>query len=142
MTRNYIRYTKEILEPLCKESISYAEVLKKLGLRLAGGNFANLQRNIDKFQIDISHMKHQASNQGKEVIAFDSLKKRESIKRRYIQQRQYCCEWCGISEWNDRPLTLELDHIDGNNRNNSIENLRLLCPNCHSQTNTFRNKHR
>ena len=50
------------------------------------------------------------------------------------------CEICGISDWNDKPLECELDHIDGNSSNHKLENLRILCPNCHSQTTTFRAK--
>lgn len=49
----------------------------------------------------------------------------------------YRCDMCYISEWMGNKLTLQLDHIDGDNTNNCIENLRLLCPNCHSQTPTF-----
>lgn len=52
------------------------------------------------------------------------------------------CSHCGISEWNGKPIVLELDHIDGDNRNNVLENLRVLCPNCHSQTPTFRGKNK
>lgn len=51
-----------------------------------------------------------------------------------------CCEQCGIDEWNGTQLSFELDHIDGNNYNNSLDNLRFLCPNCHSQTDTFRGR--
>ena len=51
-----------------------------------------------------------------------------------------CCEQCGINEWNGKHLSFELDHIDGNNYNNSLDNLRFLCPNCHSQTDTFRGR--
>lgn len=49
----------------------------------------------------------------------------------------YKCSACNISEWNGKELTLQIDHIDGNNKNNLIENLRYLCPNCHTQTDTW-----
>ena len=52
------------------------------------------------------------------------------------------CEECHITEWNGKPITIELDHIDGNRNNHSLENLKMLCPNCHSQTPTFRGKKR
>lgn len=62
------------------------------------------------------------------------------IKKNVIDKKGYKCETCGISEWQTQAICLELDHIDGNNKNNEIPNLRLLCPNCHSQTLTFRGK--
>ncbi len=65
-----------------------------------------------------------------------------ALKQYLINKNGYKCEKCGISDWCDEPISLHLDHIDGNSDNNRVENGRILCPNCHSQTETFsgRNK--
>ena len=78
-----------------------------------------------------------AWSKGKQLKSFDEVNiftKKEIL----IKERGYCCESCKLSSWLDKPITIELDHIDGNNKNNSKDNLRLLCPNCHSQTPTWR----
>jgi 5-methylcytosine-specific restriction endonuclease McrA len=62
------------------------------------------------------------------------------VKQRFLEKFAYCCQMCNISNWNNSPLTLELDHINGNHCDDRLENLRLLCPNCHSQTDTYKNK--
>lgn len=64
------------------------------------------------------------------------------LKKRLIAKGilEDICSKCSLIEWNGRPITLELDHINGDNKDNRLENLRILCPNCHSQTPTFRNK--
>jgi 5-methylcytosine-specific restriction endonuclease McrA len=66
------------------------------------------------------------------------------LKRRLIQEgiKNCKCEHCGIEVWNGKPLVMELHHVDGNSKNHYIDNLRLLCPNCHSQTDTFRAKNK
>lgn len=137
-----MKYTKEQLTDIILSSKSYSECLNKLNLRVAGGNYATLQRNIDRFNIDTSHMLHQASNQGKEFKLFGNLIKPSSIKKRLISELGHSCTKCKLETWLNKPITLELEHIDGNNRNNERSNLTLLCPNCHSQTSTWRNRKR
>ena len=66
------------------------------------------------------------------------LKKRDSIRKLLTEQRGYNCEICGIWEHNGKSITLQVDHIDGNPDNNLPKNVRLLCPNCHSQTDTYK----
>ena len=60
--------------------------------------------------------------------------------KRYLAEQKEGCWSCGVTEWNNKPLVLELEHIDGNSENNTEENLSLLCPNCHSQTDTYKGK--
>lgn len=142
MTRKYTRWTKALLEPIVMNSKSYAECLKRMGLVCTGGNYKNLQRNITLFQIDSSHMTHQAHNSGMEFKLFDELSKSSSIKTRLLKELGNVCQMCGNDEWLGHPIPLELEHIDGNNRNHHRKNVTLLCCNCHALTPTWRNRKR
>lgn len=63
--------------------------------------------------------------------------------RRYLAEKfGKKCSVCSITQWNNKDLVLEVDHKDGNHKNNSIKNLRLICPNCHSQTETYKNRNK
>ena len=67
----------------------------------------------------------------------------KSIVRKYlIGQHGYCCSVCSLETWMEQPIVLEIDHTDGNAYNNRPNNLRLICPNCHSQTKTFKNRNK
>lgn len=140
MKRKYRRHTKDTLEPIVLGSTSYAECLRKLEVVRAGGNYKHLQRLIDKFGISTDHFSGQAHNQGKELVPLEELTRTTPIKKRLIQRRGHRCEGCGLSQWLNLPITLELEHVDGNNRNNIEGNLQLLCPNCHSFTPTWRGR--
>lgn len=74
------------------------------------------------------------------AIEFKEINSRKSVKKYLIDKHNFC-KSCGIGpEYNGQPLTLELEHIDGDSSNNSLDNVCLLCPNCHSQTDTYRAK--
>ena len=66
------------------------------------------------------------------------------LKKRLIAEglKEHKCECCGVTEWNGKPAPIELDHINGNRHDNRLENLRILCPNCHAQTDTYRGKNK
>ncbi len=124
----------------------------KLGIASQGGNYKTLYKRIEANGIDISHFTGQGHNKGKtyirrnieeylsnaiEISSFD-LKKR--LLKEGILERK--CSCCGLTEWLGKPIPIELDHINGDNANNSLTNLRLLCPNCHALTDTYRGKNK
>lgn len=155
----YREYSKEWIEQLCKESTSFSEVLRKTGRR-GGGTIKLLKNKIFEWNIDISHFKGHAWNKGltcnldcrikgRAKYSLDEVFCRNSpvtqkMLRGYVKRNnliKYICTGCGSDgNWNGGIIPLELDHIDGDNTNNSIENLRYLCPNCHALTETYRGK--
>jgi hypothetical protein len=151
------KYTKEELEKSIKKTLSIAGVCRDLGIKPCGGNYKTLHSKIKEWEIDISHFTGAAWNQGEnykffgkkfnmeEILIKDSpYKSTYSLKKRLYAEniKTKKCEECLITEWNGKKIIFELDHINGDNSDNRIENLRILCPNCHSQTPTFRNNKR
>lgn len=136
------------LKNAIETSYTYAEVQSKLGYYSKGGGVYVAIRNMIKLHnLDVSHFKgkaHGTSNTAKftldEILVEDSkYSNLYSLKNRILKANKlkYECSECKITSWNNKPLTLQLDHINGVNNDHRIENLRLLCPNCHSQTPTF-----
>jgi hypothetical protein len=119
-----------------KESISIAGMCRLLGIKPVGSNYKTVKKKIYDLNIDTSHFLGQAHNLGKKIIYAPTTNK--VIKSRLVEARGHTCEECNLSIWLGIPITLELEHIDGNNSNNDYSNLKLLCPNCHSQTPTWR----
>ena len=144
-------YTKEELTKIVSDSRSIAQVLKSLGLRVAGGNYQTIRVKLKEFDIDTSHFSGKGWSAGKVIGEKRPLKdyldnkyriKSYKLKSRLVKEglKTYACELCGIDKWMGSRLTLELDHIDGDHFNNNLNNLRILCPNCHSQTPNYRGK--
>jgi len=150
-----MKYTEEEFIIAVKTSTSIRQVLNKLGLKEAGGNYSITKTRIKNLGLDTSHFKGQAWNKGKtlgprkpveELLVIDRKHPYQSfkLKNRLLQEgiKIHQCECCGITEWRGKPTPLELDHINGINYDNRLENLRLLCPNCHAQTDTYRGRNK
>jgi hypothetical protein len=136
------RYTEQDIINNAKEVGSMAALLRSLGLKEHGGNYANMQRRLDRLEVDTSHWHRQLWSKGKSLKCGDTYIKTSSLKKFLIKERGNQCEMCNLSTWQDKPIILELHHIDGNSFNNVADNAQLLCPNCHSFTDNWRNRKR
>lgn len=139
-------FTKEELEQIVKESTSFVQAQVKIGYEKNSGSASKtLKKVFDNLQIDYSHFKGHAWNK------LDNLNPKENefgfisnslIKDTLIKERGYKCECCGIESWLNKPIILQLHHINGDSTLNIRSNLLLLCPNCHSQTDNWCNRNK
>ena len=217
------KYTREVLEPVVKSSRTLAEVMRKLGLQVTGGNYRYISLRIRRSGVDTSHFwgktsatikalpEHELAELVRTCTSFaqmlsklelpiegrphrditarvramgcdtshftgpgwsrgETWKTNDSLARGRQKRRltddevfvenspvyqgkaltprllalgwPYACAWCGISQWRGNALVLHVDHANGIPNDNRLINLRLLCPNCHSQTETYSNRRR
>lgn len=142
---------------IVKSSHSYADVLRAVKIPYKGGNINTVKRRIKSLGLDDSHIpKGVGSNQHRkfeyrQVTLSEAKKKkfvRNSTERTYSIKRlilrfgliPYKCECGNMGEWRGKELVLQLDHKDGDSSNHELDNLRFLCPNCHSQTTNYAGK--
>jgi hypothetical protein len=133
-------YTDQEIINAAKESISCAQLLCKLNLKPVGGNYATIKRKLAKLDIDCSHWTGQGWNKDKKLKNWKDYTNTNSSKKHLIKELGHKCEKCLISIWYDKPIPLEVHHINGDRTNNSLENLQLLCPNCHACTENWRGR--
>lgn len=138
-------FSKEEIKEIVKNSYSIREVARKLGYKEdGGGTIASLKKMFIELNLDTSHFKGQGwnkENYNYEAFTKGSYKKRgKTTATPLIKLRGRKCECCGLEEWMGQPINLEVHHIDGDRSNNELDNLQLLCPNCHSYTPNFRKK--
>jgi hypothetical protein len=127
--------TEDRIREAARDAKSIAEMCRILDLIAAGGNYGSVKRRLVRYDIDTSHFTGRGWNKNNYS---DKPNNKISIKKKLIRERGHQCEKCENSTWLELPITLELEHIDGNNTNNEEDNLLLLCPNCHAQTVTWR----
>ena len=149
----HVIYSKEVLQEAVENSTSVMGVLRYLKRPLAGGTHAHISKRIKFFELNTSHFTGQAHNKNKvsrnrktasELLVDRSItnnmrRKSPVLKRALLEiQREEKCAVCKLTpKWQNKKLVLQIDHINGNWLDDRAENLRFLCPNCHSQTETF-----
>ena len=146
-------YTIEEVKEAVEQSKSKANVLRLLGLRPVGGNYKTIDRIISENNIDTSHFTGKGWNVGLQFKPYKEFSNDEvfvenskyksvwRLRERYKKLKGINhCEICGIKEWLGNPIALEIHHRNGVNTDNRLENLIVLCPNCHSQTDNYRGK--
>jgi Zn finger protein HypA/HybF involved in hydrogenase expression len=138
--------SREEFADLVTRSRTITEVLAHFGLQNQGANSRTFHRRIQEENLDIAHLRvgRFLSGARRSPLA-DALQENSRAQPRHVKRRlirvgllREACQLCGLgSTWQGRPLALHLDHINGIRTDNRLENLRLLCPNCHSQTETY-----
>lgn len=138
-----------------RTSLSYAQVIEKLGLIPAGSNYDTVKRKIKELNLDISHMTGKVWNQGERyrqvkqaqpleevLIEHSTWINTNNLKKRLLKEglKESKCECCGRTEWLGKPIKLELHHINGVKDDLRLNNLQILCPNCHAYTDNYRGK--
>lgn len=140
MKRQYRKYTDGDVIEAAKNVKSLAGLLKKLGLRPAGGSFANMKRILQRLDVNTSHWTGQGWNKGEQLKDWSEYTKGAHLKPHLIRDRGHKCESCKLETWLRLPIYLEVHHIDGDRTNNHLENLQLLCGNCHPLTPNYKTK--
>ena len=147
------KYTDGQFIDAVRASTSYRQILSQLGLKAAGGNYAALKHRINELGLDTSHLSGQPWNKGlvrgPQLPIEDYLNNKRSIQSYKLKNRllkagifKHRCYNCGLTSWKGQPIPLELEHKNGDHQDNFLDNLTLLCPNCHALTTTYRGKNK
>ncbi len=147
------KYTDPQLAEAVRCSHSIRQVIAKLGLIEAGGNYQSVARRIKTMNLDISHFRGQGWRKGfdkppkapkplSEILKANTVYRSSLLRERLISEgyKPHKCEKCGRTSWLGKPIALELHHKNGDKSNNCLENLHLYCPNCHALTESYRGK--
>lgn len=143
------------IKKVVSETYSSSEACRRLGMAGNSGTTTRFRKFLSEKDIDFSHWTGELWSKGKTCLDDERLRKTKdnsliftensNASSHYVrslllkhQIKEYKCQECGICDnWNNKPISLQMDHINGNRKDHRLENLRWLCPNCHSQTETF-----
>lgn len=135
---------KEELQKLVDNSQSLAEILRKQDKSSSGAALKLLKNELDAYGIKYKFLPYhmRAKKELNDILVENSNYQSSKLIKRLFEEKikEQKCECCGISEWQNKPITLQLHHINGNHNDNRLDNLIVLCPNCHSQTDNWGNK--
>lgn len=139
------KFTLDEIKAICAKSQSYRQFALQLGY--SENSTDSVKKLIDEYQLDISHFKGQGWSKDSvdmSIFQYNKSCKSDTMIRALTILRGWKCEKCGRTEWEGQKIPLCIHHIDGNHINNQIENLQVLCPNCHAQTDNYcgRNKNK
>lgn len=140
MARKYREYSDEDVIKYAKEVFSIAGLLEKLDLRKAGGNYSHAKKTLQRLNIDTSHWTGMGWSKDKQLKNWQDYTRANKLKPHLISKLGHKCQKCNLETWLENPIPLEIHHTDGDRTNNNLENLELLCCNCHSLTDNWRNK--
>ena len=142
------KFTKEQIEDIVRNNTDWNVIMNQLGYNSCT-HIPIIKNKLDKLEINYHHLPNDIIVSRRryaleEILVEDSpyCGGMQSLLKRLKQERnwQHICSICNLSEWNGKPIPLEIDHIDGCHTNNTYTNLRAICPNCHAQTDTYKGK--
>ena len=147
--KNSILSNENKLREVLSISENYADALNKFNLTVTSGNYKTLNRFIKQYNISFIPNKRIKSKIKKKYSDEECFKKNSTIARHHVKSRiiknnliEYKCKCGNTGEWNNESLVLQLEHLNGINDDNRLENLAFICPNCHSQTATYAAKNK
>ena len=147
------KYSQEEFINAWNSSYSIAQVARELKLNIYGSTYLTLKETAKELGLTRTHMTGQGHLKNKnnpwapkrslqDVLVYGKKENNGNLKGRLIRELgwQHECSSCGLNEWMSKPIAIELEHINGNSKDNRIENLTFLCPNCHALTDTWRGR--